>query len=846
MNDSADTSIKIVIDPVASQVTSPQSDVESIIQIDSYRKLAEQLSEISSQIRELHTQKASHDIHLCRKHQAIFINGRRGAGKTYFIVNLENGLKLVNQGDLLKEIEILSPIDISIFEEEERILPAVIAHILDETRDSGTNRDYHVIDSEIEKLAISLDTEASDGREYGIDTIMAHIRRNKLEQNFHSFAREVYRICNNKIILLPVDDVDTNPKMAYALAQLLRRYVSSPYIIPIVSGDLTGFGHAIHATIAQSKQYIPPHQYFKQSDDRDGKSNSTVKRSKDEDLAYQVNLLLKEACQSVIDKVFPANQRIQLSDFRSFNIADKISFKLRTRNTSDQVQDTQEITINELSAAESKLFYPNFSPSQHNFFHPWSYITNLRSFISYLSITDRTWHIRKKLEDVDKKSEEYTRLRNEILSQLRHYYRTSVNYSTSKASKAEEATNIEIFPRLRIDFTTRGAIDDLKRVDEFISLELRIGSAPIADTSKKRTISRVESVRCLWRAIVKENDPTPINKLFILGEVPDDNDKLSATMLPLLGVFWVEDLDADINVFSPIGLIPAIFMAQVDLATIPASVDTTTTTPKVTPPKDIKYRCDLEGYFTTFEIYEIFNAAYKLWLSYYVVGFERVPGPKIGNNPSKILIDFLWDVLTIVLLAVDMLEKNKQELHSNPYNYISKLHLLGSNKEPGMSIRRADLWNELLASKADNSILPMFMSQGLFSNICKLADKLANQTMGQKNTRRNKFFSQSYYKYNPNSSIESVMLDINFVRSHSRPEDEKLQYAKEVRDWLDKNVARKSQIRGLLLSLPSYQLNDMFRNKKWGLVQCKDNLTGYDPELLEEVKDYFVLRGIWT
>ena len=843
MNSPSDTNTEIIIDPIASQVTNPQSDIASIIQIDSYRTLAERITEISSQIKKIHEQEISREIHLCRKHQSIFINGRRGVGKTYFIVNLENGLTLVGRNNLLEEIKILAPIDISVFEEEGRILPAIIAHIIDETKGDSTDRDYHAIDSEIERLAISLDTESSDQGKYGIDTIMANIRRNRLEQNFHSFVREIYQICNNKIILLPIDDVDTSPRMAYTLAQLLRRYISSPYIVPIVSGDMESFGHAIHATIAQSEQYKLAHKSCIYPDNE----NKSTQRPKNKGQADQIKLLLEDACLSVIDKVFPANQRIQLSDFRSFNIADKFSFKLRVDNAHAQEQNTQKITINELSIVERKLFYPNFARGQFDLFHPWSYIANLRSFIAHLSITDRTWHLRRELENAEKGSYQYAELRSEIISQLRHYYRTTFSYSDNRAETHASKTgnSIEVLPRLRKEFITRGSMDSLRKIDDLLSLELKTKPKHGAADSIEGTISTEEGLRLLWRAVVKENDQAPIKKLFVLEARPDTTDKVLAAISPLLYPFWVETLDEDTNIFSPIALIPAIFTAQSGQIAMPVSVDATTAGLQLESTKDSKYECNLGVHFSIFEIYEIFNAAYKLWLSYSSVDFDLMSDAKKNNSSDKILIDLLWDALTIVLLAVDILEKSKQKSYGNAYNYMSKLHFLISSAAPNAAVSKAEIWDELLANGVAGSFLPIFTEQNFFSNICKMADKIVDSGRKKTSIKAYHFFSQSYYRYNPYSNIESVKNRINFVTISSLLEDNRPKYAREIMDWLARNAARKNEIRELLLSLPSYELNEMFTNEKWGLMQCRDTLINYDPDLLEKVKDFFALHNIW-
>ena len=44
-----------------------------------------------------------------------------------------------------------------------------------------------------------------------------------------------------KLLVLPIDDVDTSLNLAFENLEIIRRYLTTPYVLPIVSGDRSLF-----------------------------------------------------------------------------------------------------------------------------------------------------------------------------------------------------------------------------------------------------------------------------------------------------------------------------------------------------------------------------------------------------------------------------------------------------------------------------------------------------------------------------------------------------------------------------------------------------------------------------
>ncbi|KAA0677940.1 hypothetical protein [Roseomonas genomospecies 6] len=187
---------------------------------------------------------------LPRVHDAIFIEGGRGTGKTAFILNLRSQ---VPDADA-RRIHFCEPIDPTLLNEGESFLNVVIAKLHDEVKQrSGKpeRNDRHHSDhraSYYEALeAVSHGMEALEGKDQapGMERILVHRNGLGLQRHLQRYYREVCHALDCDLLVLPVDDADMAPHWAFEILDVIRRYFACPLIVPVVTGDIRQYRHIV-------------------------------------------------------------------------------------------------------------------------------------------------------------------------------------------------------------------------------------------------------------------------------------------------------------------------------------------------------------------------------------------------------------------------------------------------------------------------------------------------------------------------------------------------------------------------------------------------------------------------
>jgi len=75
--------------------------------------------------------KAKQDIYQQRTHNTILVDGKRGTGKTQFLLNIQNYLKKTSKKNL-KNLYFFNPIDPTLLHDNESFLTIVIAKVLND------------------------------------------------------------------------------------------------------------------------------------------------------------------------------------------------------------------------------------------------------------------------------------------------------------------------------------------------------------------------------------------------------------------------------------------------------------------------------------------------------------------------------------------------------------------------------------------------------------------------------------------------------------------------------------------------------------------------------------------
>lgn len=205
---------------------------------------------------------------ITRRHDTIMLAGVRGSGKTTFMLSLlyliENGkMGLVVDGKNNAEcdIETLKILDPTLIEDKTHIFVNIISMIKDKVdekakksncfkaEENDMSRRYKLWESAFRKLAEgipAIDGVGADG--FSTDSWldaefimskgvrMAHAA-NSLEKSFHEFVRLSLSFINKKAFILCFDDIDTNFGRGWPVLEILHKYLTTPQMITVLSGD---------------------------------------------------------------------------------------------------------------------------------------------------------------------------------------------------------------------------------------------------------------------------------------------------------------------------------------------------------------------------------------------------------------------------------------------------------------------------------------------------------------------------------------------------------------------------------------------------------------------------------
>lgn len=192
------------------------------------------------------------------KLDTITIYGSRGSGKTSFLYSLASECK--NN----KEIEVINIIDPTMIEEKGHIFLTILSQIDEKVEDKLKSSDCNPYDKNyckkkewrelLKKLSAGLPTldgvggtmESWQDPEFIMDKGLKSVQSAmSLSDNFNEVVKKSLEILGRKVYLLMLDDIDIDFAKGWPLLETVRKYLTTPHIITIVTGDLRLFSKAI-------------------------------------------------------------------------------------------------------------------------------------------------------------------------------------------------------------------------------------------------------------------------------------------------------------------------------------------------------------------------------------------------------------------------------------------------------------------------------------------------------------------------------------------------------------------------------------------------------------------------
>lgn len=214
------------------------------------------------------------DLNDSRSHNAISIDGARGTGKTSVLVNLKRYLEHDHK-TCLDNIHVLEPIDPTLLEDGESLfLHVVVAAVLHDKAVKEMQRhrpeQARVLQQCLERLANGLGSVEMQRDLHGMDKVRALYGNKHLADCVQDFFCAALDLLGKKLMVLPIDDVDTSLNRAFENLEIIRRYLTTPYVLPIVSGDRSLYNEVtwrdFHGRLTKDSSYRKQQAYVMAED----------------------------------------------------------------------------------------------------------------------------------------------------------------------------------------------------------------------------------------------------------------------------------------------------------------------------------------------------------------------------------------------------------------------------------------------------------------------------------------------------------------------------------------------------------------------------------------------------
>jgi len=256
-----------------------------------------------------------------RTHNTIFINGKRGSGKTQFLLSVESYINDNSNKEFKSnscKFYFFKPIDPTLLHDNENFLTIIVAMILNHLENNcqlhnlskDVQKEFYTLLSDVSKaIDGTINCQCVEGN--SLETIAQDQSSLKLERYMNKFFKLVLNIVKKEKLVILIDDIDMALNKGFEVLEVIRKYLSSSYIIPIVTGDIELYTPLVQNHFLNSFSSLEKNIYPKKE-------------------KLQENLLTTS--DDYLIKVFPMHRRIHLKTFWDLAEERPISFKFYSKN----------------------------------------------------------------------------------------------------------------------------------------------------------------------------------------------------------------------------------------------------------------------------------------------------------------------------------------------------------------------------------------------------------------------------------------------------------------------------------------------------------------------------------
>ncbi|MBE9588182.1 MULTISPECIES: P-loop NTPase fold protein [Moraxella] len=254
----------------------------------------------------------------------IFIHGKRGAGKTTFLKSVLNHyLEPQNQQSNQSRILPIAFIDPTITHTHQHILIDIIVKINMATEekfkycsDDKKRQEYReslqAMSEGLKLLTNHQPNPAHDAQWFLHQALKESKHGQVLEERFYDYINKVIDILGAELLIIAIDDVDTETKEAYEVLENIRSIITHPRVCVLLTGDENLYNTIVHQKKLESLGKADEKQMLH----LESKSDMAI-----------------HLTQQYLLKVLPAQQRLKLKDLYSLlNDKEAIDIKLKHPN----------------------------------------------------------------------------------------------------------------------------------------------------------------------------------------------------------------------------------------------------------------------------------------------------------------------------------------------------------------------------------------------------------------------------------------------------------------------------------------------------------------------------------
>ncbi|MEN5311173.1 hypothetical protein [Pseudomonas koreensis] len=223
------------------------------------RLIGEQLDGIPTKP---HSEFSETSLSYPRPHNAILVQGGRGSGKTTFLLNALQRLHDGTDKDIAgmaSDLHVLPMIDPTLIETKEHIVIVILSMIEAAIKDvADKNGQMHTARQSLSEglgLLDGIGSSSAYGSEWeDADWVMSRglhkAKKGRLfELKFGVYLETALDMLKKKAFVLAFDDVDTNFTHGHTILETIRKYLTSPRLVLLLSGDPDLYGRLLRRNI---------------------------------------------------------------------------------------------------------------------------------------------------------------------------------------------------------------------------------------------------------------------------------------------------------------------------------------------------------------------------------------------------------------------------------------------------------------------------------------------------------------------------------------------------------------------------------------------------------------------